>query len=323
MKIALISTAAIPTPPVKYGGIERSAYWLAEALQGMGHEVAVFAAPGSKLKTSAVITADSEAGFVPLVQEWNSRGMVDAIIDMSHDKAVTRSLPMVAQVNNWQGMALTYHRNPVFLSKGQAAFLGKSDSPVIYHGLDHEEYPTRMTQKPGGYLLYLGAVIGVKQPHLVAEAAVRLGRRAIIAGPAWDTNYWPTVKKMREMPGVEVAEEVGGKEKIELMHGAACLVHPIGGNGWVEAGAVVALEAIMMGLPVVATPNGCLPEYVTDGETGYLCADSVEAICVAVEKAEKLKPPDVIAGYDYNMTNVNAAIQYTRLCKRAKSGGTW
>lgn len=323
MKIALISTAAIPTPPTRYGGIERSAGWLAEALVAEGHEVAVFCAHDSKVKATAVIEADTERDFVPLVTSLYRQGYVDAIIDMSHDKPVARALDRVPQVSNWQGMAMTWHRNPVFLSKGQAAYLRRPDAPVVYHGLDYREYPARMLDKRGGPLLYLGAVIAVKQPHLVAEAAVRMGREAYIVGPAWDNKYYPKIKQMKAMKGVHVLPDVGGQEKIDLMHEAACLVHPVGGNGWIEAGAVVALEAIIMGIPVVATPNGCLPEYVVNGKTGYLVADSVEAICIGVEKAEGISPVTVMDNYNYHCTNLMAANGYEALCKRAMAGETW
>jgi len=46
MKIGVISTAAIPTPPERYGGIERIAWWLCCALSQMQHNVTLFAKEG-------------------------------------------------------------------------------------------------------------------------------------------------------------------------------------------------------------------------------------------------------------------------------------
>lgn len=49
MKIALVSTQVITSPPGEgYGGLERVVWDLAEVLDGLGHEVDLFAAPGSK-----------------------------------------------------------------------------------------------------------------------------------------------------------------------------------------------------------------------------------------------------------------------------------
>jgi glycosyltransferase involved in cell wall biosynthesis len=321
---ALISTSAIPTPPVNYGGIERSAAWLVKGLENMGHHVYCFCAPGSTIKCTQRYFADTENGFVHQMVGVLSHSSFDVIIDMSHDKPVAREFHgQIPQINNWQGRSFTWSVNPVFLSKAQAAHLGRPDAPVIYHGPDYMEYPVNLGRPKGGPLLYLGAVTRHKSPHLVAEAAVKLGREAIICGPTWDKEYWPEIERMKTMPGVKVINEVGGQDKIDLMHSCSVLVHPVGAHGWMEAGALVVLEAMLMGIPVVGTPNGCLPEYIVDGKTGYLADDTPESIANAVKLAERLSPVAVLSNYDYSRTMNWAALEYTRLIDKVMTGETW
>lgn len=323
MKVALISTAAIPTPPEKYGGIERSAAWLTKGLMSLGYEVVVFCKTGSQVASSARFWADDETGFPGLLRDVMKHDSIDVILDMSHTKAAAKAFPDFPQVNNWQGMAVTWDRNPVFISKGQASFLGRPDAPVVYHPIDFDEYPVRMVNNVGGPLLYLGAVIGFKRPHLVADAAQVLERECYIAGPAWDSSYYPEIERIKALPDVHLLSEVGGQEKIELMHRAACLVHPVGGNGWVEAGAIAVLEAMCMGIPVVGTPNGCLPEYIIQDKTGRLTADDPKSIADAVWAAETLLPTTVLANYDYERSMRMAAVRYAGLLSRAMVGETW
>ena len=55
MKIALVSTVALTTPPRKYGGTELVVAELARGLTALGHDVTVFATgdsqPGCRLKS--------------------------------------------------------------------------------------------------------------------------------------------------------------------------------------------------------------------------------------------------------------------------------
>jgi glycosyltransferase involved in cell wall biosynthesis len=64
--------------------------------------------------------------------------------------------------------------------------------------------------------------------------------------------------------------------KIDLLRGADALLNPI---QWPEPFGMVMIEALACGTPVIATPNGAVPEIVTPGATGWLAtiADDLAA----------------------------------------------
>jgi glycosyltransferase involved in cell wall biosynthesis len=68
----------------------------------------------------------------------------------------------------------------------------------------------------------------------------------------------------------EYVGEVGGREKLDLLAGARCLLNPI---SWPEPFGMVMVEALATGTPVVTTPCGSAPELITSGLTGFVCRD--------------------------------------------------
>lgn len=137
--------------------------------------------------------------------------------------------------------------------------------------------PTSSTLQPQGlakldYLLYLGAIVphkGVREAAWVAEV---LGRRLLVAGPPFG-DYADLVKAR---PNVEMIGEVGGLDRdilIEQAFAVMCLHNNHG--GWVEPGCGVVGEAGILGTPVAALDNGCLPEIVLNNVNGWISNNPV------------------------------------------------
>ncbi len=76
-------------------------------------------------------------------------------------------------------------------------------------------------------------------------------------------------------PWVEFIGEVGGRQKDEFLGNAAALLFPI---DWPEPFGLVMIESLACGTPVIAWPNGSVPEIIQDGVTGFLVECEEEAL---------------------------------------------
>ena len=139
----------------------------------------------------------------------------------------------------------------------------------------------------GGYALFLGRMCpdkGVDAAVRIARAAgMRLKIAAKLAEPA-EREYFRTHVEPLLGPDAEYVGEVGGDEKWELLGQATCLLNPL---RWPEPFGMVMIEALATGTPVVATPNGSVPEIVTDGVNGFIRASERE-LADAARRASQL-----------------------------------
>jgi glycosyltransferase involved in cell wall biosynthesis len=83
---------------------------------------------------------------------------------------------------------------------------------------------------------------------------------------------------------------VGGAQKAALIARARALLFPI---QWEEPFGLVMIEALLSGVPVLATARGAAQEVVEDGITGILCDDPTELVAAA-RVADKLFDRDRI-----------------------------
>jgi glycosyltransferase involved in cell wall biosynthesis len=83
---------------------------------------------------------------------------------------------------------------------------------------------------------------------------------------------------------------VGGAQKAALIARARALLFPI---QWEEPFGLVMIEALLSGVPVLATARGAAQEIVEDGVTGILCDDPTELVAAA-RVADKLFDRDRI-----------------------------
>jgi glycosyltransferase involved in cell wall biosynthesis len=71
---------------------------------------------------------------------------------------------------------------------------------------------------------------------------------------------------------------------------ARCLIMPI---RWREPFGMVMIEAMSLGVPVVALGRGSVPEVVEHGVTGYVC-DEIEELPAALGRVAELDPQDCV-----------------------------
>jgi glycosyltransferase involved in cell wall biosynthesis len=316
LRIALLAPPWIPVPPPGYGGIEAVVTLLCEELVARGHDVTLFAAPGSRSAAlvysplpaahpdtigSALHEADHVAGAWDEVDRLAAHGWP---FDVIHDHSGFTALAMAARagapvVHTVHG-PLDADTAPFYARHGRKATLvalshsqfehapdGVRAAAVVPNPLDVAQWPLRTGKDD--YLLWIGRMSPVKGAHHAIAAALRAGRRLVLAGPVQpgqETYFRERVAPHIDGERVVYVGEVGGARRMELFAGAQALLMPI---RWVEPFGMVMIEALACGTPVIAFPEGAAAEVVLDGENGFLVADE-RAMAPAVTRLPEIDP---------------------------------
>ncbi len=291
LRIAIVSTCAVPTPPPAYGGTELVLAALAHALAALGHRPTVFATGDSTCEGArrAVFAKPvwppdplaelrhASAAFTQIAQ-----GDFD-VVHVNEPSSITLTdwvrLPAVATVHHDRQDALVAHYAAyprvayVAISQRQADLAWEVPfRRVIHHGLDPELYPAGSGE--GGYCAFLGRLAPEKAPHLAIDAARHVALPVVLAGnPHWsDRPYFEREIAPRLRTGVHWVGEADQQHKRELVRGARALLVPL---QWEEPFGLVMIESMLVGTPVVAFRAGAAAEVVEDGVTGFV-VDTVD-----------------------------------------------
>jgi glycosyltransferase involved in cell wall biosynthesis len=117
------------------------------------------------------------------------------------------------------------------------------------------------------------------------------------------------IKPLIEQSDIEFLGEIGFPEKNELLGGADALLFPI---RWPEPFGIVMIEAMACGTPVIAYPQGSVPEVLEDGVTGVLTSD-VEGATKAVANIGKVSRAGCRQRFEERFTSDVMSAQYLRM----------
>ena len=332
LRVAVLAPPWISVPPPGYGGIEAVVALLCEGLVGHGHEVTLFAAPGScsvaRVRPlledahpheigSSLYESDHVACAWEEIESAAERGLP---FDVVHDHSGFTALAMadrvdVAVVHTIHGpfdreTAPFYRRHGrkarlVALSRTQAdsAPAGVRIADLVSNPIAVDRWPLR-TEKQN-YLLWIGRMDPVKGAHRAIEAARLAGRTLVLAGPVQtgqEQYFREQIQPHVDDRRVHYVGEVAGAPKQQLYANAAALLMPV---RWREPFGMVMVEALACGTPVIAFPQGAAAEIVLDGENGMLVADEAD-MAGAVERLASIDPKrcraSVAERYDVSVT---------------------
>jgi glycosyltransferase involved in cell wall biosynthesis len=296
LRICIIGSSRFPIREPFAGGLEAHTHALARRLSERGHEVTLFAAPGSdpdlgvrELAVEQMVLAEGERPDTATPPSWwmsehhAYQGLMLELMRSGHERfdvihnnsthhlpvamADAVDVPMVTTLHTpptpWLRSALV-HASPraVFVSVSSCtagAWAGTVASEAVLNGVDTDRW---VPGPGGGPAVWSGRLVPEKAPHLAIDAARRAGMPLLLAGPVLDTAY--VDREVRPRLGDDV-RHVGHLEQralCALVGGArVAVVTP----DWEEPYGLVAAEAMACGTPVAALDRGAMREVVVEG----------------------------------------------------------
>jgi glycosyltransferase involved in cell wall biosynthesis len=242
-------------PVTKYGGTQRIIYWLMKELVLLGNHVSLISHPQSKVDDIGV----SPIPHVPHEKnDWRSLVPKDTdVLFLSQTPTCTIDFPFVVRIGGNGRPGEQFHENTIFLSKKHAQNHCAVD--YIHNGLDCSEYPAYTNAcknwKHFGFLAR--ANWDVKNlHHCILACKTRKKHLHVGGGRAWSLS-----------PFIHSYGMVDQKKKINLLSKCDAFLFPV---RWHEPFGIAIIEAMAMGLPVIGSPYGSLPEIITES-TGKIC----------------------------------------------------
>ncbi|KYH43578.1 hypothetical protein AZH51_03740 [Branchiibius sp. NY16-3462-2] len=349
VRILLIGHTRFAIGPPFAGGLESATWHLADRLSAEGHDVTVFAAPGTNCGPG--VTVINPVAPQPPSRSMESMGSGDHVVvhhaylelmlqlqrtqpfDIVHNHSL-HYLPIALSGLLDVPVLTTLHTPPIAWmesafqlapAKGQHAcavsgFTAASwdhviDAEVVHNGVDTDVW----RPGPGGDdLVWSGRMVPEKAPHLAIEIARRAGRALHLAGPISDRRYFS--EQVLPLLGgpIRYAGHLAEDRLSDLVgRCAAALVTPV----WDEPFGLVAAEAMACGTPVVAFARGGLPEIL--GVDGGIAvpAGSVGAAAEAVGEAQALSRIRIRRRAERHFSVQRMSADYLRTYRRIILGG--
>src|SRR5262245_41506847 len=291
MRIAQVAPLYESVPPKLYGGTERVVAYLSEELVRLGHDVTLFASGDSKTSADLVFGCGEALRLSPdyrdpvavhfamLAKVADSAGEFDVIhfhTDYLHFPFFRASDAF--QLTTMHGRLDCPDLVPLFKQFREAPCVSISNAQrkplswvnwkgTVYHGLPLDGLEFQAS--PGNYLAFLGRVSPEKRVDRAIKIAGQFGMPLKVAAKVdkQDEEYFQQViRPLLKGRQVEFVGEINESEKAAFLGGAYALLFPI---DWPEPFGLVMIEAMACGTPVIAYPQGSVPEIVENGLTGF------------------------------------------------------
>jgi glycosyltransferase involved in cell wall biosynthesis len=347
LRIAVVAPPWIAVPPPGYGGIEAVVELLCEELVARGHELILFAAPGSEPAAHVQPLLDAahpdtigsslhESDHVACAWEQIDLAAQNGTpFDLVHDHSGFTALAMADRIE--VPVVHTIHgtfdddTSPFYRRHGRRAMLvaisrSQADSApagvriaaVVPNPIAVDRWPLVCAKQD--FVLWIGRMDPVKGAHRAIEAARLAGRNLVLAGPVQTRQrryFRERIQPHLDGHRVRYVGEVTGTAKQYLYANAHALLMPV---RWREPFGMVMVEALATGTPVIAFPEGAAAEIVINGENGMLVSDERE-MARAIDRVGAIDPArcrsSVAERYDIAVT----ATGYERVYRRAASTG--
>lgn len=318
MKIGLIASVRFPVSEPFAGGLEAHTWGLAHGLIARGHDVTVFAAPGSdpalgvhELPVEFPVLSAAARADVSMTPEWWLQehhaylslmlDLADTGLDVVHNNslhylpvamAASLAVPVVTALHSpptpWLESAIQAPRHCPVVFAAVSAHTAHAwrhvvpDATVVRNGVD----TSRWVEGPGGdAAVWSGRLVPEKGAHLAVQAARRAGIPLRLAGPLLDRDWFDAQVAPWLVGDVEYVGHLRTDELVQLVgSSAAALVTPC----WEEPYGLVVAESLSCGTPVAGFGRGALPELVDPFCARLVAPDDVDALAGALTEAVTL-----------------------------------
>jgi glycosyltransferase involved in cell wall biosynthesis len=293
LQVCLIASARFPISEPFAGGMEAHTHVLARELIRRGHEVTLYAAPGTDpalgARTLDVAHFESShrarADVAASPDDWmqDHHAYLGLMLDLARDAhrrydvihnnslhhlplamASALSVPMVTTLHTpplaWLESAMRFvppHSRFVAVSDHVArSWQHAVACYTIGNGVDTDLWAPG---PGGGGAIWSGRIVPEKAPHLAIDAARAAGLPIELAGPVFDRAYFVREIEPRLAGDVRLLGHLSQHELAAAVGKArVALVTP----AWEEPYGLVAAEAMSCGTPVAAIRRGALGEVV-------------------------------------------------------------
>ncbi|TFG35374.1 MAG: glycosyltransferase family 4 protein [Parcubacteria group bacterium] len=323
LRIAQIAPLWMTIPPKKYGGIERIIAMLCDGLTDKGHEVTLFASPGSSSKCKKLVSVYEK----PLLDAnipwsnpiWNLRNLSSAFemanngeFDITHSHLDLWTLffhnltktPVLHTMHNplyrtnaeaskddrlRLFMEEAKRTNIVFISKSakdQAMLEFPEDrAQIIYNGIDLSHF--KFNPKGGDHFIWIARMNKHKGVENAIEAAEKLGVKLLLAGRIDPTQveYFETYIKPHLNQNIQYVGELTEEQLSDFYGPAKATLYPI---EWEEPFGLVVAESMACGTPVIAYRRGSMPELIEDNKTGFVFEGNMDKLIEAMKKIDQM-----------------------------------
>nr|MBP9673564.1 glycosyltransferase [Bacteriovoracaceae bacterium] len=262
MKIVFEHAGILPVQA--YGGIERMLFWHMKELVRLGHEVILIGHPKSQVSEYGIkLIPNQLKDFRPLIPKSAD------ILHLFYPSHLNFPLPVIFNIGGNGRVEEVFHPNSVFVSRKHAE--NHNSEVFVYNALDFKEYPFHKKVLDWKNFLFLAkASWKVKNLKDCKKVCRKNKKHLHIAGGRTFplSAFWHSYGMVPQ------------NQKISLLKKCDALLFPV---RWEEPFGLAIIEAMALGLPVIGSCYGSLPEIITP-EAGFLCKDFTEFFQVVKEK---------------------------------------
>lgn len=352
MKIAFFVSSKNIIRHKSGGGIEYSVYYLTRELAKLGHDITLFAAPGSSVagvecrEISPFPINQTKLEYANLEERvasfYDLRALGDFFIggewkkyDLIHFNSYifyeilpfvkNVDIPIVVRVNYPHGEIYSYFKeqlrefkNVYYLPVSDFIKTSMPNLPyldTVYPAIDFSDFSLERDREE--YLLFMGRICPQKGTHLAIEVARRTGQKLIIAGGVNKNHYTyfnTQIKPHIDNKLITYVGEVDFATKIKIYGKAIATLFPI---EWDEPFGLVMIESMACGTPVISFRRAATREVIKNEVNGLLVdKGSLEGMVEATQKALALDRGDVMKYSKAKFSIDFQAEKYIKICKK-------